>query len=347
MQQINPCVLTTKNTAFRFDVVKSKYPVMKLHKLIFSATFLIITNSIFAQQQIPKVSVHFAFDKSDINASDLEALNKFKATYPSVESIIIDGYADTTGTDNYNYALSGRRCAVVKQALNYDSTKTEVFTVTAHGEKDLLFKTDPENRVVIVSVDPKRAAELRAARGEQTVQENKPLPVLLPDTVAKAAPAPAPKIDTPAIVSKPQPKELGDDASKLLDQLQNSKPGESVILKNILFQEGSHQLLKTSMPALNAMLSALKKMPSLELEIQGHMCCDDPLAVDGFDQDTKEFSLSYNRAKAVYDFFISNGIDTSRLTYKGFGTRKRLVYPEKTDNDRGRNRRVEFLITKK
>lgn len=318
---------------------------MKLHKLIFGAIFIIITQSIYAQNEIPKVSVHFAFDKSEINTTDLEALNKFKATYPSVESIIIDGYADTTGTDNYNLALSGRRCAAVRMALNYDSTKTEVFTVTAHGEKDLLYNTDPENRVVIVSVDPKRAAELRAAKGEQPVQENKPMPVLLPDTVAKAAPAP--KVDTPAVVNKPQPKELGNDEKELTKQLENSKVGESVILKDILFQEASHQLLKTSMPTLNIMLDALKKMPSLQLEIQGHMCCDDPLAVDGFDVDTKEFKLSYNRAKAVYDYLVQNGIDASRLTYKGFGTRKRLVYPEKTDNDRSRNRRVEFLITKK
>jgi outer membrane protein OmpA-like peptidoglycan-associated protein len=77
------------------------------------------------------------------------------------------------------------------------------------------------------------------------------------------------------------------------------------------------------------------------------MCCDDALKTDGFDLDTKEFMLSNNRAKAVYDFFVQNGIDAARLTYKGYGTRKRLVNPEKTDTDRDKNRRVEFLIVKK
>lgn len=325
---------------------------MKLHKLIFSATCVLIINCLYAQTSIPKVSVHFAFDKSYINAGDLEALKNFKANYFNVESIIIDGYADTTGADNYNYALSGRRCAAVKQALNYDSTKTEVFTVTAHGEKDLLFNTDPENRVVIVTVDPKRAALLRAAMRQQApVQQAAPAPVLS-DTEAKAVPAPVVKIaapvknDSPAITAKPMPKELGNDASNLMKQLQNAKVGESVVLSDIRFEEASHQLLKTSKPALNSMLDALKKIPALQFEIQGHMCCDDALTVDGFDIDTKEFKLSYNRAKAVYDYMVSNGIDASRLTYKGFGTRKRLVYPEKTDNDRSKNRRVEFLITK-
>jgi len=325
---------------------------MKLHKFILSATCALIIHSLYAQKEIPRVSVHFAFDKFFISASDLEALKNFKAAYPNVESIIIDGYADTTGTDNYNYALSGKRCAVVKQALNYDSTKTEVFTVTAHGEKDLLFNTDPENRVVVVTVDPKRAAELRAAlNGQQPAEEIKPAPVVQPaDTVVKSAlviNAVTPvKIDSSA--KKPAlPIVFGDDESDLLKQLQNSKVGESVVLTEIHFEEGRHVLVKSSKPALNAMLQALKAMPTLELEIQGHMCCDDALKADGFDLDTKEFLLSYNRAKAVYDFLVENGIDASRLTYKGFGTRKRLVYPEKTDTDRDKNRRVEFLIIKK
>ncbi|HVX24769.1 MAG TPA: OmpA family protein, partial [Parafilimonas sp.] len=133
----------------------------------------------------------------------------------------------------------------------------------------------------------------------------------------------------------------------LLKLLQDSKTGESVVLSEIHFEEGRHVLVKSSRPAITAMLDALKAMPSLQLEIQGHMCCDDALTVDGFDIDTKEFMLSYNRAKAVYDFLVQNGIDASRLTYKGYGTRKRLVSPEKTDKDRDKNRRVEFLITKK
>ena len=341
-------LFTTKKVIIRLQYIKSKYPFMKLHKFIFSATCVLLINSLYAQSTIPKVSIHFAFDKSLISAGDFNALENFKAKYPNVESIIIDGYADTTGTDNYNYALSGRRCAAVRQALNYDSTKTEVFTVAAHGEKDLLFNSDPENRVVIVTVDPKRAALLRAARnGQEPLEQAAPA-----DTTAKVVSVPVVKVVTPVKTDtigtavKTMPKEFRNDESDLLKQLQNSKVVESVVLTDIRFEEASHQILKTSKPALNTMLDALKKLPALQLEIQGHMCCDDALTVDGFDTDTKEFKLSYNRAKAVYDYMVSNGIDASRLSYKGFGTRKRLVYPEKTDNDRSKNRRVEFLITK-
>ena len=323
---------------------------MRLQKFILCAACTLLINCIYAQVNSPNVSVHFAFDKYDINASDLSALKNFKETHPNIESVIIDGYADPVGTDEYNYALSQRRCNAVKQALGYDENKTEViFRVTAHGEKDLLFQTNPENRVVIVAVNQKKEVAQEQAKPVEPIPVEKPAEPQqqVTDTVAVTKQQPLAKMDTVAQSISSTPKEFGDDNSGLIKQLENSKVGESVVLSEIHFEQARHVLVNSSKPALNAMLNALKTLPTLQLEIQGHMCCDDPLTVDGFDIDTKEFMLSYNRAKAVYDFMVENGIDASRLTYKGYGTRKRLVNPEVTDDDREKNRRVEFLITKK
>src|SRR6267378_2776701 len=99
---------------------------MKLPKFILGAACLLLIYQVNAQNKPSSVSVHFAFDKFDINAADRTALQYFKDTHPNIESIVIDGYADTTGTDDYNYKLSQKRCAVVKQALNYDENITEV-----------------------------------------------------------------------------------------------------------------------------------------------------------------------------------------------------------------------------
>jgi outer membrane protein OmpA-like peptidoglycan-associated protein len=324
---------------------------MNLHKLILSAACLLLIHGLNAQEQASNVSIHFAFDKYDINATDLAALKSFKQTHPNIESVIIDGYADPVGTDEYNYALSLRRCNAVKQVLDYDENKTEVvFKVTAHGEKGLLYQTDPENRVAIVAVNQAKKPVVQQEVKAQEPVAVTPQPVQVvqeaPKIVAEVKEQPVPEKDTVAAVSS-VPKEFGDDETGLIKQLQNSKVGESVVLSDIRFEQASHVLLKSSKPALNAMLDALKTLPALQMEIQGHMCCDDPLTVDGFDIDTKEFSLSYNRAKTVYDFMVQNGIDASRLTYKSFGARKRLVNPEVTDEDRSKNRRVEFLITKK
>lgn len=324
---------------------------MKMHKFILCTFCLLLIHTLFAQRQASNVLVHFAFDKYDINATDLTALENFKAAHPNIAGITIDGYADTTGTDDYNFALSQRRCAAVKQALNYDETITEVLMrVGAHGEKDLLYKTDPENRVVIVAINDKKVAEQKRIQDSiaAAIEKAKADSILkLQQAAVQAKPVVQPNNDPKPATVIPMPKVIDDDASGLLKLLQDSKAGESVVLSEIHFEEGRHVLVKSSKPALTAMLDALKAMPSLQLEIQGHMCCDDALTVDGFDIDTKEFMLSYNRAKTVYDFLVQNGIDASRLTYKGYGTRKRLVSPEKTDKDRDKNRRVEFLITKK
>lgn len=324
---------------------------MKLHKLMLCIACILAICSLHAQQQSPNVSIHFAFDKSDINATDLASLKNFKETHPNIQSVIIDGYADPVGTDDYNYALSMRRCNAVKRALGYDENKTEViFKVTAHGEKGLLFNSDPENRVAIVSVNQKKAEAVQEEVNPQitlaVVQPAAPVQKQI-DTVAQATPTPVIKADTAEAVAASAPKEYGDDEQGLTDRLRNSKVGESVVLSDIRFEQASHVFLKSSQASLNDMLAALKALPTLQLEIQGHMCCGDVLAADGFDVDSKEFKLSYNRAKAVFDFMIDHGIDASRLTYKGFGSHKRLVYPEVTDDDRSRNRRVEFLITKK
>lgn len=320
---------------------------MQLQKLIVCAACILFQYAAYSQKPASSVAVHFEFDKSDINATDLTALRAFKSSHPNIESIIIDGYADTTGTDDYNVALSVRRCNAVKEALSYDESITEVLLhVGAHGEKDLLFQTDPENRVVIVAINDKKARlAAEKKRLEDSVAAAEALKKSIADSLAK---------QQAAVVAKPVkniplvPKVVtDDDASALLKLLENSKVGESVVLDEVHFEEGRHVLLKTSKPALNAMLDALKKLPTLQLEIQGHICCNDMLAVDGLDVDTKEFQLSYNRAKTVYDFMVQNGIDAARLSYKGFGTRKRIANPEKTDKDRNSNRRVEFLIVKK
>lgn len=320
---------------------------MKLHNFILGAACMLLANKNHAQEQSPNVSIHFEFDKSDINAGDMASLKNFKATHPGIESVVIDGYADPRGTDEYNYALSQRRCNAVKKALGYDENKTEVvLRITAHGEIGLLFQTNPENRVAIVAVNQKK----------QIVQEKVPQqePVVVTEPVKEEVYV-APEVKEVAVVeTKPvaekkptKPKEFGSDESGLLKQLRDAQPGESVVLSEIRFEKASHVLLKSSRPSLNAMLEVLKALPTLEMEIQGHMCCDDALTMDGFDIDTKEFKLSYNRAETVYEYMVNNGIDASRLSFKGFGTRRRLVNPENTDDDRGKNRRVEFLVVKK
>ncbi len=122
--------------------------------------------------------------------------------------------------------------------------------------------------------------------------------------------------------------------------------GDKIVLKNFNFLPGRHYLTLESQPELEKLLSALSENPRLKIEIQGHICCEIG-GKDGMDNDTYTNNLSVNRAKYIYDYLIKNNIATDRLSYKGLGSIKPLIFPERTENDQNQNRRVEILILQK
>ena len=93
------------------------------------------------------------------------------------------------------------------------------------------------------------------------------------------------------------------------------------------------------MPLLDELYRILKVNPKLKIEIQGHICCNTNV------NDTK---LSYRRALYIFSYLLEKEILINRLSYKGFGS-ARPVYkiPEKNEEERLANRRVEILIVEK
>jgi outer membrane protein OmpA-like peptidoglycan-associated protein len=73
--------------------------------------------------------------------------------------------------------------------------------------------------------------------------------------------------------------------------------------------------------------------PALRGEIQGH--------TDNIGSAVYNQGLSERRAKAVRDYLLDLGIDSSRLDAVGFGLDRPAVSNE-TEIGRARNRRIEF-----
>ena len=71
------------------------------------------------------------------------------------------------------------------------------------------------------------------------------------------------------------------------------------------------------------------------IEISGHT---DNQGGEAYNQ-----KLSENRAKSVFEYLLNNGIDKSRLSYKGYGEEK-PVDSNDTEEGRANNRRTEFKI---
>lgn len=111
--------------------------------------------------------------------------------------------------------------------------------------------------------------------------------------------------------------------------------GAEVTFNNIFFDLEKHQLKTSSYPELERILAMLKDGKPERIEISGHTDSSGP---DAYNQ-----QLSENRAKAVYNYFVANGIDQSRLTAIGFGETKPKLANDTREN-RELNRRVEFKI---
>jgi len=123
--------------------------------------------------------------------------------------------------------------------------------------------------------------------------------------------------------------------------------GEKMLLSDLNFRPGSHYLRPSSIPTLRKLISVLESNPSIKIEIIGHICCHPDYSPhpDGFDREAGNNKLSFNRANNIKEYLQKNGIDPSRVVATGMGAKERLVYPEETDADRIKNRRVEIKIT--
>jgi len=89
---------------------------------------------------------------------------------------------------------------------------------------------------------------------------------------------------------------------------------------------------------LNKLVDFLKKNSTLKIELDGH--------TDNVGDKKANLVLSQNRAKAVCDYLIANGIAKERLTYKGFGDTMPVVLND-SDEHRQMNRRTEFKVISK
>lgn len=141
----------------------------------------------------------------------------------------------------------------------------------------------------------------------------------------------------------------GQAVQSLKQQLGDStlKTGTTITLRNIQFEGGTRHFLKTSYPALEELLDAMKAYPELVIRVEGHICCQLDKG-DGPDLETGESNLSEVRAKAVMDYLVENGIDAKRISYAGLGHSQPIyLFPETTEAEMIANRRVEIKIISK
>ncbi|HRN26404.1 MAG: OmpA family protein [Ignavibacteriaceae bacterium] len=107
-----------------------------------------------------------------------------------------------------------------------------------------------------------------------------------------------------------------------------------IIVHGILFDTDKATLKPESMGSINQIYNVMKDNPQIKYEIDGY--------TDNTGNAKHNLELSQNRADAVKTQLVNMGIDSSRLTTKGYGDTK-PISDNSTPEGRANNRRVEFI----
>ncbi len=126
------------------------------------------------------------------------------------------------------------------------------------------------------------------------------------------------------------------DRTKLDLELEPIGLGATMEFKNVYFDFGKADLLPESKLELDRVVQFLRTAGSITLEIGGHT---DDVGSDAYNQ-----RLSEDRANAVLNYLVSQGVPKRELKAVGYGKSQPLV-PGTSDEARAKNRRVEMTIT--
>ena len=113
------------------------------------------------------------------------------------------------------------------------------------------------------------------------------------------------------------------------------KSDSLITLSDFLFETDSYKLKAEHFSQLDSLSKFLLAHPTLEVSVSGH--------TDNTGNERHNVTLSARRAEVVAQYMINKGVSDEKVFFEGFGSSK-PISENKTDEGRGKNRRVEILI---
>lgn len=138
-------------------------------------------------------------------------------------------------------------------------------------------------------------------------------------------------------------KRMDDQAKKIEQEIPGAeveRVGEGI---NVTFDESSgvyfdtekYDINANSKETLNKLAGIFKEYSTTNILVEGH--------TDSSGSDTYNLTLSKNRAQAVTNYLVNNGIEKGRFDTKWYGETQ-PKYDNTTEDGRAKNRRVELAI---
>ncbi|MEZ4986990.1 MAG: OmpA family protein [Saprospiraceae bacterium] len=132
------------------------------------------------------------------------------------------------------------------------------------------------------------------------------------------------------------PEEAGPTTNKGCPEIEEeAKEVLNLAMRAVQFETGSATILKESYTVLDQIADIMARYPAYELRISGH--------TDNVGDAVKNQELSESRAAACYEYLLSKGAKSSKMSYAGFGEDYPIA-PNSTATGRTLNRRVEFEL---
>ena len=119
-------------------------------------------------------------------------------------------------------------------------------------------------------------------------------------------------------------------------QTSESARGLIVNMNDVLFDTGKYTLKPATQVSLAKVATILQLYPGLRVQVEGYT---DSTGSPAFNQ-----KLSENRADAVRDFLVQNGVPEGNVTSQGFGATN-FVADNSTAAGRQQNRRVNLVVS--
>lgn len=308
--------------------------------------------------------VYFDFGKHDLRPEADSVLQEVIAFYQQQPELKIHltAHTDAVGDDVSNQALSDRRAQRVKTALLSAGLDSSTFVIETFGERHPVAPNSNEHgrqlnrRVTIDFYFPQTWRYLSGRITDQVTGEGIEADVILHGRRFRDSlhtdssgqfhrPVPADEVIGIDVYAREyffQTKMLKTKTGIFLDMaLPPAEPGMAADINNLYFVGNQAVLLPRSEPELPKVLRFVQLNPKMKIEIAGHVNVPNrpPVARDSW-----SWNLSVARAKVVYDYLKEHRIDTTRISYRGYGNTQ-MRYPKASSaREQALNRRVEIRV---
>jgi outer membrane protein OmpA-like peptidoglycan-associated protein len=282
---------------------------------VFYILFLILSVSVNALSQTKVKSFYFVTNQVEPTLYSQNQFAFFKASFVKGDIQIqeINAFTDSTESRKSNDSLALKR-------LNYFANQLSLIPSinqkTYALDRPYVLESSINHRRVDIFYTISKQAKIRL--GEIAVTENGQIePMSGIDTISNEHLINDPEIVLPSNI-------IG---------FENSLRSLTPLVLDIQFVEGKSKLMESSQKEVKKLADYLKENPKVKAQIRGHVCCGNNMAI------------SKMRAKTVYKRLIKLGVKKDRLSYVGKSNLEPIVFPEKTNADRQKNRRVDVKFS--